>query len=170
MMRQRGRIDAQRERRLLYVAMPRARELLWISSAGRSSAYLSRWVDARKKEPSLLAHPNAQSSTATKTRARDVLPHFSVVLHSSAFLSGPFSQRFCREANLGHRRCGFGRAYRHGSPKASPSCYALASCGGRFAGFADLCSLRLAGLLLWRAHDDVWWGHRLTGRGQGSLL
>ena len=48
--RRRALIDAQRERRLLYVAMTRARELLWISSAGSVSAYLSRWVDASKEE------------------------------------------------------------------------------------------------------------------------
>src|SRR5215469_12774549 len=35
----------ERERRLLYVAMTRARELLWISSAGQPSVYLSKWVE-----------------------------------------------------------------------------------------------------------------------------
>jgi superfamily I DNA/RNA helicase len=39
----------ERERRLLYVAMTRARELLWISGSGQLSAFLARWVDANKE-------------------------------------------------------------------------------------------------------------------------
>jgi superfamily I DNA/RNA helicase len=40
----------ERERRLLYVAMTRARELLWISGAGQPSVFLERWVESSKEE------------------------------------------------------------------------------------------------------------------------
>ncbi len=55
---QRGDVDdeaaradhEERERRLLYVAMTRARELLWISSAGLPSPFLARWTPSSKED------------------------------------------------------------------------------------------------------------------------
>jgi superfamily I DNA/RNA helicase/mRNA-degrading endonuclease RelE of RelBE toxin-antitoxin system len=51
----------ERERRLLYVAMTRARELLWISGAGQLSAFLARWADSSNAEDSTNVRANRQS-------------------------------------------------------------------------------------------------------------